>query len=226
MGTIAFSHEYKQRVSIDGGARWNRDDKASGTIISNGGLTMQSSSSAGGGVRSTTSRYKGKFYLEITLDLCPTAYTGSFGFANAGRSLTDGVGYLLTGFLLTHQGWWYQGDNSSISLYTVAQGDTVGFIMDLDLNRVWVVCSNSNVSEWNSWGSINGNTSDYGAINPASPAFNMVMTSLIGSPVYLMALGIGTDNGGNSPFGCTLNTRGPYLNPNYSTIAGWGYGFF
>lgn len=229
MGTIKFTQDYSQVVHVGQEAVWNVNDKASTVTISNGGRTMASATAPGGAVRSTRSRYRGKFYLEYTLDSCPGGFAGSVGFGTISRTLTDGQSYLLAGYFQTNNGIWYQEDNfGTINMAAVTTGNTVGITGDLDNNRFWITCSRADGSGggfWDSWNNISGNVVSYSCMNPASPS-NTVVTNIAGGEVFLMALGCGTDSGGTGPFGVTLNTLGPFLNPNYSTIRNFGYGLF
>lgn len=208
------------------GVTWDSAN-ADNMALSNGDKTaLQISNSPDGGCRSTTTHTNGLYYFEITLDSLPGDYTGSIGFATGSR-VYDGNAYNTGPVFRVNGGVWYAVGTTNLA--TVAQGDSLGFIVDFTNQRFWMVCSNSG-SGWGSWANISsvGGTS-YTRINPASPTGAIDLAYTTGfdetTPKHIWALAIGTGVGGSAPLGVTLRAaHADCTNPNLSTIQGYGYG--
>src|SRR5262245_47172505 len=73
-------------VSVPSGT-WNPSDKSANVALSNGNLTAQGTTTADGGVRSTTSRSSGKYYFEIVWSSNAGGGDTGCGIATSGANL-------------------------------------------------------------------------------------------------------------------------------------------
>jgi hypothetical protein len=222
MGTFSIRRRYRKGIKLNSGVTWNPAD-LNNTTLSNGNLTAAPILTApAGGVRSTTSHTGGKFYLEAQIDIAPGDYSGGVGFSPVTRDLSDPNLYFTPSTLRINGGIWTA--DGTINLYSVPQGERVGFIVDFDNDRIWIACSAA--GDWNAWGILNGITSDYASI--VFPAFYTDLGYTGGydatTAKFIYMTTIGTTAGGNY-LGVTLVTKhSQCLNPHLSTIQGYGYG--
>lgn len=119
----------------------NPADKDAGISLSGGNLVATGTVDNNGIVRAVHGKSTGKWYFEAVIT---TSVVGadviSVGLANATHVIGDPLGYSTT------NGWAYWGLGGSgyrngsliLSETNLAQGDVVGFHVDLDNDKLWV----------------------------------------------------------------------------------------
>ncbi len=124
-------------------ATFNSSDKAAGVVLSNGDLTASYASGVYQGVRSTTSKAWGLFYVEFTIDAGANNEGPTIGLSTQGVTLTNYVGS-------TSTGWGYffgKGDAVGKKYWSGAatnygtgygvNGDIIGMAVNIDTGKVW-----------------------------------------------------------------------------------------
>lgn len=107
---------------------WNPSDKAAGTTLSNGDLTLVRSSGTTAGARGTISKSSPtKVYYEVTLGGTVAGTTGSVGAALSGASLTNYAGSSASskGIVCSSGGAWFINGTATTSV-TCTTGQIIG----------------------------------------------------------------------------------------------------
>jgi phage gp46-like protein len=151
---------------------WSTTDISSGITLSNANLTATSGSTADKGVRSTTSRSTGKYYVEFTNTSWAGADTGA-GIATSSATLAAiglaGAGGFVT---FTSGAIYFNGSNTGINTGFSNSATTVCMAVDLGNMRGWFRTANNN---WNNSGTANPATNtggiDISALFATNPAF-------------------------------------------------------
>jgi hypothetical protein len=152
---------------------WNPSDKSSNITLTNANLRANPTTTADGGVRSTTSQTSGaKFYFEVTGNGTGGTNTGC-GITTSASALGS-IGSAAASSALVFQNSgniWINGSNTSVSVGAIGTG-TVSFAIDLANARLWIRRSGGN---WNNSGTANPATNTGGlsisALFPTNPAF-------------------------------------------------------
>lgn len=169
---------------------WSPSDKAAGTTLSNGDLTLVKSSGTTAGARGTTSKTSPtKVYFEVTLGGTVAGTTGSVGLATSSASLTNyaGSSSASKGIVCSSGGAWFINGITTTGV-TCTTGAVIG--VAVDSTSVYV---SINGTFYNSSGSSTGSTPS-GSIGTVSGA---------GFP-------FGTSGGAAETF--TINTTGSFSN--------------
>lgn len=120
---------------------WNPADKDADVALSNGDRDANVVAAAAGSVRGTLGRSTGKYYFEITIIGSSIAYSG---LADGSFSLATYVGNSANSASQNNSantvtGW----TKAQTGTFTVANGNVLGFAVDITLGRMWVAKTNS-----------------------------------------------------------------------------------
>lgn len=179
----------------------NPSQTTSSGVLSNGDLTLTTSSVSWQNSISTTSKSSGKLYFEVTVNSVGGTNAVGVGLA---QSLPSGN---LVGTFTNQLGW----DNSNSSFYAnnvqktgsnvVPNNTTLCVAVDFGNTNVWYRWSNN--SQWNLGGSDNPTTNAFG-LNGASWYSGALATNLFTAPLFVALSVYNTSeltvNFGNSPF--------------------------
>jgi hypothetical protein len=122
---------------------WNPSDKL-GQTLSNGDLTI--TTTAIGGVRSTHNHSQGKYYFEITNTIWGS--NDSVGIAGAAFNFATATTYTYAAIVAKVNGNInVNGTNTGVTFGARANGDIIGFAVDLDNKLIW--CRVAPSGNWN-----------------------------------------------------------------------------
>jgi hypothetical protein len=125
---------------------WNPSDKAANAVLSNGNLTVASSSSTSG-ARGTKGITSGKVYFELTASGSTSSGASTAGVATGSASLTSfaAAGQITVG--LFDGTSYYNGGGSGLpTLGAIAAGDKICVAIDFANQRLWF---RKNGNNWN-----------------------------------------------------------------------------
>jgi hypothetical protein len=128
---------------------WNPSDKHANITLSNGDLTATTGATGFFGVRSISSKSAGKFYFEVTQTSAGSPGATASGIANASEALdffVGGGGVANHGIGWSGDGTVYMNGVGVAAIQTWAQGDTLCFAIDFDLELIWF---RTNGGNWN-----------------------------------------------------------------------------
>jgi hypothetical protein len=187
-------------IAVPAVTTFNPSDKSNNIALSNSNLTA-TASSVGGGVRGTTARRSGKYYLEYTA----TTAGSNFGVGLYTPTANLAGGVTATGALLYVPGGivWMNGGNRA-TYATYSAGAIIGLAVDLNNNAVWYRVNGGN---WNN------NVANNPATNTGGLA---LIPTLLGASLYP---GFDTTSAGDV---CTINAGGAaFANPAPSGFLSW-----
>lgn len=168
--------------STGGGATTtlNPSDKAANATLTNGNLTITSSSGISG-ARSISSYSTGKFYAEFSIGASnASAYSREIGIANSTASLTAAGGDANSAVLFMGDPLLYINSGSTTTGLTYTNNDLVSMAVDLTNNRIWYRLNGGN---WNNNVS-NDPATNIGGVaiaTPTRPVFVVVKVATSGA---------------------------------------------
>ena len=167
---------------------WNPSDKSASITLSNGNLTM-SSSTTFGGIRAIDRQITGKFYWEVTA----TTWGAScaIGVAAQGASLAGAAPALWCYALQNGGNVFLAGASTGVTLGTRANGDIIGVALDLVNQLIWFRVAPS------------GNWNGSATANPATGVGGVSIQTIagVGAPLYPYAYLQGSGQAYTANFG-------------------------
>lgn len=124
---------------------FNPSDKHTNVALSGGNLVASTISANSGFVRAIAGKSSGKWYFEMVLTTCTAgADTIAVGLSRATHLTSGALGYSdADGWALWGHGGSGFRNGGLVLSHSAAQGDVIGFAVDLDNDRIWVSKNNT-----------------------------------------------------------------------------------
>jgi hypothetical protein len=171
---------------------WNPADKSANITLSNGNLSISTTTTVDSGVRSTTSITTGaKVYFEITWFITSSGADTSCGIATSAAVLGSMGSTTLGGLFVYPAGSvYFNGASQPFAIPAPGSGGIYCLAIDLVNSRAWVRLNNGN---WNNSGTANPTTNvggvDISGLFPANAAFVAMTTQQVLSPLATVNFG-------------------------------------
>jgi hypothetical protein len=164
---------------------FNPADRSANVALSNGNLTVQGTTTADGGVRSTTSKATGKLYFEVAWSSNLGGGDTGCGIATPGAVLSSiGVSAVNAALIFVSGNIYINGANVG-TLTPGAPPFTICTAIDLVNSNIWF---RSGSGLWNGSGAANPATNVGGfsisALFPTNPAYAVMAVSGNTTPTY------------------------------------------
>lgn len=141
---------YSALAAVNAGEQWNATYGSTRFSVTNGGLTANATQiNQTDTILSTVGRTTGKYYFEMNMG--PTGEDLWYGIATAAHSNNNtliGNDTVSLAFDNNPTNWRYNASNSGSGMTGPANGNIVGFAVDLDNGKIWVRNATTAPSSW------------------------------------------------------------------------------